>query len=75
MWTSDQSTVTWALWNSGEPDGHTNRDCAVMNRQVKDVADKKRWSSRLCQLAEQNVQVVCEKTRKYSIYYETKLTN
>ena len=75
VWTSDQSTLTWNLWNSGEPDNHTNVDCAVMTRGAVVKADKKKWTAKYCDQEKKTIQVVCEKTRKYTIMRQNKQIN
>ena len=69
VWTSDDSTVTWKPWKSGEPDGGTSENCCAMYKNAQFVADKKSWKSEGCdQPATTKVPVVCELTRKYTIH-------
>ena len=69
QWNSDNSTVGWTLWKSGDPDGGRRENCAAHIVAPGDASRNKKWGSMFC---EQRVRipVICEKSRKYTIYYE-----
>ena len=56
--------LTWTLWATGQPDVGRDQNCAVLRGQDK------RWMTFVCQFPQGdiNVEVVCEKRRKYTIY-------
>ena len=65
VWDSDNSTVNLDIWDSGEPDGGTNENCAYMNRTATNKLRRSRWLSVQCsgnQVA--RATVVCEKIGK-----------
>ena len=70
VWTSDGTRVTWNLWDSGQPVSDPRRTCGAM------YLEHGRWFAGWCvYTVEGPPKVVCEKTSKYTIYYETKQTN
>ena len=52
-------SVTWTMWEIGEPDGGNSQNCAAMNRGAHV------WNDGYCDNPNGlDVPIVCEKTRK-----------
>ena len=69
VWSSNGSTPAWSFWGGGEPDGGRDEHCAVHIYQRHLSNWHKVWTPTEC-IHWQNIPVVCEKTRKYTIYHQ-----